>query len=296
MASSTPYVVGSNIPLIGPSRGPVGATYDPRSGVLTYNQGQTGISECELGPVGTDLTLGVGSFLFGLIIGIIIVLIIFLLLFVFRALFFSDVPAPTVRTCTTNDYYNDPGPALAHTNLRASEILFVNDGKLFYKRVPRLNTSCFPGDDQTINIPFPQYCLFERTVPQNRTVTSEQNVTNITGTNLIATRTSPSVEGVIDLTRGVNNQVRGVNNQVRGVNNQVRGVNNQVERKLGSVIPPDGECNIRLGVGRTEGNPPQNVEAEYIVKPWNSSVLASVDCFPISGAESGIPLPRWDSA
>lgn len=186
------------------------------------------VREPELTGVGTETTLGFGSFTFGIITGVVIILIILIILFAFRGLFFSDVPV-NYPTCTSNEYYNDPALALAGTHLHASDILYVQNDRLFYKRVP-ITKTCVPGPDQTIGIEYPQYCLFERRADQT---------------------------GISD-------------------------------------TPPEGECNINLGVGKTIGRAPHNTQASYTVKTWQTNVTAGSNCKPVSGAELGIPLARWD--
>jgi hypothetical protein len=218
-----------------PIIGDVTTSYNPESGMLTYErvvESSTGppvdtVKQYDLKGVAMDATLGFGSFMFGLIVGILIILIILLFLYLFRVLFFSQVPT-SYSTCTTEDYYNDPGQALANTGLHASDILYVQNGTLFYKRVP-ITRTCTPGADQTVSIPFPQYCLFER----NTTI------------------------------------------------------------PIGTTIE-DGDINDQLGIGRTNGVAPHNTQASYDVQTWMDQVSAASNCEPVSGAEYGRPLARWD--
>lgn len=148
---SSNYVVTPMVPEIGP--------YNSVTHTVEY-QAPT-IPECgDTKFVGTDLTLGPGSFVFGLLVGVLILFIIFFMMYTFRVLFFANMPYD-FPTCTATDYYATPGQALANTGLHATDILYVQNGTLFYKRVPQTLT-CTPGSDQTIPISYPQYCLFAR--------------------------------------------------------------------------------------------------------------------------------------
>jgi hypothetical protein len=149
------YGVEANLPLIGT----VDTGYKSSTHTIEYGRPDN-IQECGLTAVGTEITLGMGSFAFGVMVGVIIISVILLIMYLFRVLFFSDVPTD-YPTCNPSDYYLNPGEALANTGLHASDMLFVSDGKLFYKRVPQSRT-CTPGQDQIVEVPFPQYCLFAR--------------------------------------------------------------------------------------------------------------------------------------
>lgn len=142
-------------------------------------------NECELVGVGTNTNFEYSSFIIGIIFGVILILIILLITYSFRGLFFAGVPT-SYPTCTSNDYYNDPGVALANTSIHTSDILHVRDGKLYYRRVP-ITRTCIPGVDQTIRIEYPQYCMFDRSDTNN------SNIANV----------SPPEEGVCNLNIGV---------------------------------------------------------------------------------------------
>lgn len=99
------------------------------------------------------------SFFIGLIIGVIIMIIIVWIAYASRTFVFTYC-ASNAPICTGNDYYNDPGQALAN-GAQLSDILFLNDqNEMFYKRVPA-TSSCVPGPGQTVEILYPQYCLFQ---------------------------------------------------------------------------------------------------------------------------------------
>lgn len=223
-----------------PSSQPVSNTI-----IYTNHIKPSSTGECDLVGVGSETTLGPGSFTFGLIFGIVIILIIFIILYVFRGLFFSEIPT-NYTTCTSNEYYNDPAIALAKTGVHANDILYVQNGQLFYKRVP-ITRSCVPGTDQTILINYPQYCLFERQFVESANLDAKDNDTFVSD-----------------------------------------------QQFSSSNPPPDGFCNLKFGVGKTHGVAPHNTQASYMVQNWQTSVSAGPNCVPISGAEFGQPLARWD--
>ena len=105
------------------------------------------------------------TFFIGLLLGMIIMLILVWIAYYSRTFVFTYCPTQA-RPCGGVDYYNNPGEALGNDqNLQASDILFKVKGdgkigdKLLYTRVPR-NTSCVPEGNQTVRMPFPQYCIF----------------------------------------------------------------------------------------------------------------------------------------
>jgi len=99
------------------------------------------------------------SFFIGLIIGLIIMIVIMWIAYASRTFVFTYC-ASNAPICTGNDYYNDPGQALAN-GANINDILFLNDkNEMFYKRVPA-TSSCVPGPGQTVEILYPQYCLFD---------------------------------------------------------------------------------------------------------------------------------------
>jgi len=96
-------------------------------------------------------------FFIGFIFGLIIMIIIVWILYATRTFIFSNCPVGQ-RTCSSADYYNDPGDALAHGS-SLNDILFINDNVMYYKRVPKIST-CTPGSNQTVVITNPQFCFF----------------------------------------------------------------------------------------------------------------------------------------
>lgn len=99
--------------------------------------------------------------LVGVIIGAIIMVLIGWILYATRSFAYSHCPVST-PVCKADDYYNDPGDALAH-GANINNILFLNDiSQMLYKRVVR-NNNCVPGSDQIIKIQYPQYCAFNGT-------------------------------------------------------------------------------------------------------------------------------------
>lgn len=102
------------------------------------------------------------SFFIGLLLGMIIMLIMIWIFYNTRSFIFTYCASAT-RGCAGDDYYNNPGVALAHNpQLSASDILFLRNDELYYTRVPRVN-NCTPEINQTIQIPQPQYCSFSGT-------------------------------------------------------------------------------------------------------------------------------------
>ena len=101
------------------------------------------------------------SLVIGLIIGMIIMLIIVWLIAASNSFIFSHCPS-TFVSCVGTDYFQNPGDAIAE-GASASNILFIQNGVLYYKRVPD-NTNCVPNSEtQTVPIPFPEYCSFDVT-------------------------------------------------------------------------------------------------------------------------------------
>lgn len=99
------------------------------------------------------------SFFIGLLLGMIIMLILVWIAYYSRTFIFTYCPSQA-RPCGGADYYNNPGEALGNDlNLQPSDILFNVDNRLLYTRVTRTNT-CVPESNQTVRMPFPQYCLF----------------------------------------------------------------------------------------------------------------------------------------
>lgn len=107
--------------------------------------------------------LSASSFFIGLVLGMIIMMIIVWLCYDTRTFIFEFCPHET-PACLANDYFNNPGEALAHDpQLTPSDILYLNnDDELMYIRVQK-NFSCVPEKNQTIQMIYPQYCSFSGT-------------------------------------------------------------------------------------------------------------------------------------
>lgn len=101
------------------------------------------------------------SMVIGLLLGLIIAIIIFWILTWSRVFLYSTCPNGLV-SCIGTDYFQNPGDAIAE-GANVNDILFVQNGVLYYKRVPS-NTNCVPNSTtQTVPVPFPEYCSFNVT-------------------------------------------------------------------------------------------------------------------------------------
>ena len=105
--------------------------------------------------------------LVGFVMGMIITILLFWLLYDTRSFVFANCPV-NQKQCSSADYYNDPGDAIAN-GYSASDILTIVDGVMYYTRVPK-NDDCTPGPNQTVQITNPQYCLFTPTTGGNSVV------------------------------------------------------------------------------------------------------------------------------
>jgi hypothetical protein len=94
--------------------------------------------------------------LIGLILGMLIVILFVWIFYVTRTFIFSYC-AGTQPPCFAEDYYANPGEAIAN-GAKLEDILFIKDDQLLYKRVPK--RACVPGDNQTVVIENPEYCIF----------------------------------------------------------------------------------------------------------------------------------------
>lgn len=102
------------------------------------------------------------SAIIGLLLGMIIMLLLVWIAYYTRTFVFTYCPI-TSRPCGSADYYNNPQDALEDKiGLTAGNILWVQDGKLFYNKVVK-NTDCTPGKDKLTHILYPQYCEFTTT-------------------------------------------------------------------------------------------------------------------------------------
>jgi hypothetical protein len=101
------------------------------------------------------------AFLIGLFSGMLLLVLIIWILFETRTFIFS-VCAKKNKGCTSKDYFNDPGEALAnHQDINSEKILFEGkNGHLYYNRVARDAQACFPEADRVVEIAYPQYCEF----------------------------------------------------------------------------------------------------------------------------------------
>jgi len=98
------------------------------------------------------------SFIIGLLLGMIIMLILVWIAYYTRIFLFTYCPTQ-MKICSANDYFNNPGDALAN-GANINDILFLNDkNQMFYKRVPK-SSDCVPSSNQTVHVIFPQYCSF----------------------------------------------------------------------------------------------------------------------------------------
>lgn len=97
-------------------------------------------------------------FFIGLLVGFIVIIVFVWISYGTRILFFSRC-AGHDPYCASDDYFTDPGQAIA-AGASSDDILFLNDnGQMSYKRVPR-HTGCHPDIGQSVPIVHPQYCNF----------------------------------------------------------------------------------------------------------------------------------------
>jgi hypothetical protein len=104
------------------------------------------------------------SAIVGIIVGAVIVLFIMWILYITRTFIFSTIPSQQ-PVCRLQDYIENPGVAIANGST-LSDILFVAPADLpgtstmLYKRVPSVNT-CTPSSlNQTVIVPYPEFCEF----------------------------------------------------------------------------------------------------------------------------------------
>lgn len=139
----------------------------------------------------------IASAIVGVIIGMILTLVIIWILFITRSFIFS-ICSSGQNTCTANDYFVDPGEALLN-GAKLEDILFLQNGQLMYKRVPR-RQDCIPSSDtQIVPITYPQFCEFsltngDKTVGQNSFFGSPSyssaNVEVMTSANCVPVRSN----------------------------------------------------------------------------------------------------------
>lgn len=103
------------------------------------------------------------SFMIGLLLGMVMMLLLVWIAYLSRSFLFTYCAKGAPR-CAGNDYFNDPGDALANEpQVKVSEILYLNDNnQMFYRRVPR-TTNCVTESNQIVHMKYPQYCSFSGT-------------------------------------------------------------------------------------------------------------------------------------
>jgi len=106
------------------------------------------------------------SLIVGLLVGMVIAIIVFWILYQTRVFIYTKCPSVT-PPCLYDQYWNDPGNALAAQNpnrpITLSNILSIQNGEMRYRRVPK-SSSCVPeSETQTVTITNPQYCTFTTT-------------------------------------------------------------------------------------------------------------------------------------
>ena len=104
-------------------------------------------------------TFDLVSLIIGLLLGMIIMLLLVWIAYYTRSTIFAYCPRQT-RFCTGIDYYHDPGDALANNpQLKADDILAVQNDIMYYNRVLKNNT-CTPQNNKIVPIRYPQFCSF----------------------------------------------------------------------------------------------------------------------------------------
>lgn len=115
---------------------------------------------------------------------VLVILTIFFILYINQSWIFS--PTYLSPVCRQIGYFNNPSVAIAN-NYKASDILSIRNGQMFYTRPPREN--CSPDSRQTVHIRYPQFCKFTDTdgnVTEWKDLFFEANV-----------YTHPSIEGIV---------------------------------------------------------------------------------------------------
>jgi hypothetical protein len=115
--------------------------------------------------VTSDYSKKAFSFFMGMIIGAIIIIVIIFLMILFKWLYYKEIMENVL--CRAEDYHVDVVEALNNTANNPSDILYEENGILYYKNVPIRGRNCYPrGDSKTI-IEYPQFCKFERNTSGN---------------------------------------------------------------------------------------------------------------------------------
>lgn len=97
------------------------------------------------------------SFIIGLFFGLMLMIVICWSAFTTRTFIFTGCTKDELQ-CRRVDYYNNPGQAIKEEGVSDQDILAVVDGKLIYRRVPKVN--CRPSSNQDVQIYYPQQCQF----------------------------------------------------------------------------------------------------------------------------------------
>jgi hypothetical protein len=106
----------------------------------------------------SDNNFSAVSLFIGLIFGAIIATVIMGICFIFGVGIFEYCSLAR-RTCGANDYYLDPGDALAN-GYNIDELLFLSQNNELLYRQGLKSTDCIP-ENQDVIIQYPQYCNFQ---------------------------------------------------------------------------------------------------------------------------------------
>lgn len=98
------------------------------------------------------------AFFVGFLIAVVAVLIIIWILYINRLFVFHTCTGEE-PTCKRSDYINNPTDAI-NDGYSINTVLSIHDNKMYFTR-PVNNNSCVPGNNQTVLVPFPEFCSFE---------------------------------------------------------------------------------------------------------------------------------------
>ncbi len=93
----------------------------------------------------------------GLVIGVVITVIIVWAAYATRSSIFFYCPR-RINGCLANDYISDVDEALS-LGYKIDDILFIEDGKLYFRR-PLRSSLCIPQNPNIV-IEYPKYCVVE---------------------------------------------------------------------------------------------------------------------------------------
>ena len=100
------------------------------------------------------------SFVVGIFVGLLLMIILLWISYASRIFVFTTTPRDYPE-CRSSQYFNNPSNAI-NDGFQVSQILAINsNNQMEYRRVPK--SLCVPGDNQTVIINNPQYCLFTAT-------------------------------------------------------------------------------------------------------------------------------------